>query len=381
MRKILVTESQFKKTLTPQYKKNVKIFKENWSELSDSEKILVVELYKIFYPKKVKNLKEGVMDWVQTGLDVAGIFDPTGIADLTNAVLYFGRGEALFGMLSLVSIIPYAGDAIAKPIILGGKALGVPFKMFKAAVATGDASKIAKSAKAMEKLGPVGKKIVEFIESFGKGLGDKILQLISKGKKIPVVGRFASVIEDWVKIFKKAAQEIKLPTKGGFNIVGKGISGPEKVDFAQTIKQMFKPLDKNYGTTAFRDFSKRGTFKLAGKEFTKIWQVPKTRKLLGKTKLFARFLDSLGIANFVGPDELTQQIPNAQQKFEEFMNKPENQSSFNDEIFNSDSSTQSSPSSSEDGNIDFGSIIKNLGITSITPEMKTILSQFLKTAV
>ena len=48
---------------------------------------------------------------------MVGIFDPTGIADITNAVLYFGRGEILFGMLSLVSVIPYLGDAIAKPII------------------------------------------------------------------------------------------------------------------------------------------------------------------------------------------------------------------------------------------------------------------------
>ena len=397
--KILLTKEQLETVAIPYFSNtkvnNINLFRESWTQLNIEEKELVLELYKILYPKKFKQLNEGVMDWVQGGLDVVGIFDPTGIADLTNAVLYFGRGEVLFGMLSLISIIPVAGDMIAKPIILGGKALGLPFKAFKAAVATGDAAKIAKSAKTMEKLGPVGKKITEFIESFNKGMGDKISKLLQKGKNIPVVGKFTKTIEDWISVFKKAGKEINLPTtatkfeiKTGSGVWKGTLKGSEKVDFLKTLKEMM-PSTKGMSTTAFRDMAKKGKFSLFGKEFTKIWQVPAHRKMLGRTKLYLRFLDTLGLANFIGPDELTQKVPNVETKLQSFMNSPEGQSAFNEEFVNSpdmqsyyqgttNMNTSNKPKSS---NTDVSSIAQKLGLSSITPEMETILSQFLKTAI
>lgn len=397
--KILLTKEQLETVAIPYFSNtkvnNINLFRESWNQLNIEEKELVLELYKILYPKKFKQLNEGVMDWVQGGLDVVGIFDPTGIADLTNAVLYFGRGEILFGMLSLISIIPVAGDMIAKPIILGGKALGLPFKAFKAAVATGDAAKIAKSAKSMEKLGPVGKKVVDFIESFNKGMGEKITKLLQKGKNIPVVGKFTKTIEDWISVFKKAGKEIKLPTtaakfeiKTGSGVWKGTLKGSEKVDFLKTLKEMM-PSTKGMSTTAFRDMAKKGKFSLFGKEFTKIWQVPAHRKMLGRTKLYLRFLDSLGLANFIGPDELSQQIPDAESKLQSFMNSPEGQSAFNEEFVNSPdmqsyyqgTTTMSTPNKSKSTSGDVSGIAQKLGISSITPEIGTILSQFLKTAI
>jgi hypothetical protein len=397
--KILLTKEQLETVAIPYFSNtkvnNINLFRESWNQLNIEEKELVLELYKILYPKKFKQLNEGVMDWVQGGLDVVGIFDPTGIADLTNAVLYFGRGEVLFGMLSLISIIPVAGDMIAKPIILGGKALGLPFKAFKAAVATGDAAKIAKSAKTMEKLGPVGKKITEFIESFNKGMGDKISKLLQKGKNIPVVGKFTKTIEDWISVFKKAGKEINLPTtatkfeiKTGSGVWKGTLKGSEKVDFLKTLKEMM-PSTKGMSTTAFRDMAKKGKFSLFGKEFTKIWQVPAHRKMLGRTKLYLRFLDTLGLANFIGPDELTQKVPNVETKLQSFMNSPEGQSAFNEEFVNSPdmqsyyqgTTNMNTPNKPKSSNTDVSSIAQKLGLSSITPEMGTILSQFLKTAI
>lgn len=397
--KILLTKEQLESVAIPYFSNtkvnNINLFRESWNQLNIEEKELVLELYKMLYPKKFKQLNEGVMDWVQGGLDVVGIFDPTGIADLTNAVLYFGRGEVLFGMLSLISIIPVAGDMIAKPIILGGKALGLPFKAFKAAVATGDAAKIAKSAKSMEKLGPVGKKVVEFIESFNKGIGDKISKLLQKGKNIPVVGKFTKTIEDWISVFKKAGKEIKLPTtatkfeiKTGSGVWKGTLKGTEKVDFLKTLKEMM-PSTKGMSTTAFRDMAKKGKFSLFGKEFTKIWQVPAHRKMLGRTKLYLRFLDSLGLANFIGPDELIQKVPDAESKLQSFMNSPKGQSAFNEEFVNSPdmqsyyqgTTNTGTPNKSKSSSTDVSGIAQKLGLSSITPEMGTILSQFLKTAI
>ena len=57
---------------------------------------------------------------VQTGLDVVGTFDPSGIADAVNAIISGSQGHWGDACLSAVSMFPYAGDAIGK----GGKILG-----------------------------------------------------------------------------------------------------------------------------------------------------------------------------------------------------------------------------------------------------------------
>lgn len=57
--------------------------------------------------------KELVLDLTQVGLSVVGIFDPTGIADGTDAVISVGRGDYWGAGISALGIIPYLGD-IAK---------------------------------------------------------------------------------------------------------------------------------------------------------------------------------------------------------------------------------------------------------------------------
>lgn len=48
--------------------------------------------------------------------DVAGIFDPTPISDGVGLVLAVAQGDALGAALSLGSMVPYVGDALAKPM-------------------------------------------------------------------------------------------------------------------------------------------------------------------------------------------------------------------------------------------------------------------------
>lgn len=57
--------------------------------------------------------KELVLDLTQVGLSVIGIFDPTGIADGTDAAISLGRGDYWGAGISALGIIPYLGD-IAK---------------------------------------------------------------------------------------------------------------------------------------------------------------------------------------------------------------------------------------------------------------------------
>jgi hypothetical protein len=54
------------------------------------------------------------LDLAQAAIDVAGIADPTPISDVTGAALSLYRGDLIGAGLSLISVIPYAGDALAK---------------------------------------------------------------------------------------------------------------------------------------------------------------------------------------------------------------------------------------------------------------------------
>lgn len=54
--------------------------------------------------------------------DLAGIFDPTPISDSAGLLLSLGQGDFLGAALSLGSFIPYAGDALAKPLKIAKRA-------------------------------------------------------------------------------------------------------------------------------------------------------------------------------------------------------------------------------------------------------------------
>ena len=51
------------------------------------------------------------MDWIHTGLDIIGIFDPTPAADGINAIIYVIEGSWNNAAISAVAIVPYLGDA------------------------------------------------------------------------------------------------------------------------------------------------------------------------------------------------------------------------------------------------------------------------------
>jgi hypothetical protein len=59
--------------------------------------------------------KELKLDLVQAGVDAAGTVDPTPVSDLVGAGISIYRGDFIGAGLSLISMIPYAGDALGKP--------------------------------------------------------------------------------------------------------------------------------------------------------------------------------------------------------------------------------------------------------------------------
>ena len=50
-------------------------------------------------------------EYLQIGLDIIGIFDPTGISDIANASIYFRNRQFGNVAVSVVGLLPYVGDA------------------------------------------------------------------------------------------------------------------------------------------------------------------------------------------------------------------------------------------------------------------------------
>ena len=140
-----------------------------------------------------ENLDEGALDWIQTGLDVGGLIPGLGEAlDAVNALISLARGNPLEAVLSVISMVPAAGDAVGK----GGKAI---LKVF------GPAIDLIKN----------GEKVATIIKKVGPDTVKKIAGVINTVKD------FAAKNGDTIKdLFKhiKAKDLDKLEELAGFKV-------------------------------------------------------------------------------------------------------------------------------------------------------------------
>ena len=155
--------------------------------------------------EEVEDVDEGVMDWVQGALDVAGLIPGVGeAADGVNALISVARGNPLEAAISLVSMIPVAGDAVGK----GGKAA---LKVLEPAIDI--IKKAGPIADVVKKIGPGAAK------NLGKAIGpikDVVLNNRDKIQKaIDVVGDISKAAkpEDVMKHFDtlEKAVGVKIP--------------------------------------------------------------------------------------------------------------------------------------------------------------------------
>ena len=320
--KKIVKESELKNLVVKIYKEEQKkILQEKWDNLSKEDKIFVVEFLRSAYPEKSKLLKES--KWYNTLGDIVGIFDPTGIIDVVNGISYWRQGDKLFALLSFISAVPLIGDLVAKPVVGVMKAGSAGSKAFKAATIAGDAAKIAETAKVAG--GPIAK-MVQTAPSWGSKL---IAMLKASIGRIPLLGRgLVRVIEEYIQIFKGAGAKMGTRATELAKLEGKVLSKAEK-------SKLIKQIEKD---TAFRGF--RDNKGLADASFMSKVRggVPRlfgnraTRSLMGRTKWYLRLLDFLGIANFVGPEELMEKHADLEAKVEEFNKTPEGQKAWADEF-------------------------------------------------
>lgn len=358
-----LTESEFQNRLVQIYKEEqIKIIEEKWSKLSNDDKLFVVEMIKTVYPEKANLISES--KWYNTVGDLLGIVDPTGIVDFINGISYWRQGDKLYATLSWISVFPYIGDAIAKPVMglfkVGGKAP----KMFKAAAAAGDAAKMAEAAKQTPALG----KLITQTPSWGSKVLTALKEMVGK---VPFVGKgFIRLVEDYVKLFSSAGKEYKAGSEVAGKLLAKGEANLTKLEKEQ-LKNALKQ------TNQFRGFR---TAELANPTFRtkwlsggigRLWGNRATRSMMRRTKWYLGLLDYLGVANFVGPEELEGQVENLDQKVQEYSQTPQSDKLWQQEMGSLESyqpapvapvaEPQTKPSGSSPLNIDpFSALLKSL---------------------
>jgi len=325
-----------------------KIFEENWSQLTESEKKFTIEFLKQIYPSKAKMINEA--QWYNTFFDIVGIVDPTGIVDFGNGISYWNQGDKLFAVLSWISVFPIIGDAIAKPVMGLFKLGGAAPKAFKAAAAVGNTTKMAQIAKGNKTLG----KLVTSAPSWGGKLMSAMRNMIGK---VPLVGKgLVKAVDDFIKLFTTAGKEYKAGSTISRKLLAKGESNLTKLE----KEQLADALKKTEKFRGFRDFGdKKSWYKYVTTEpgvlsklsagVPRLWGNPATRSLMRRTKWYLGLLDFVGLANFVGPEELDAEVENLEGKVAEYSQTPQSQEYLSQDLSGMESSeTITTPSTSTD---------------------------------
>jgi hypothetical protein len=286
--------------------------------------ILITERQLALITKEEKSKNSEIItegEWYNIVGDVLGIFDPTGIVDVANGISYFSQGDHLFGLLSLISAIPIAGDAVAKPVMGALKIGGGATRGLKNAMKLAQAGKTAEAsvmlAKLAEKPGVVGR--------FLQGARNWAPKVASKVDNLPggILKGFKNTILDYLKLLENAGlKSVKFQKSAG--ILAKNLKNAAKP--AESIGAL-KNLLKN--DKVFKGLTKKGPLsKIFLGGAPRLFGNREMRILMRRTKWWLGFLDYIGVANFVGPDELARQMGdgNIRRKMEEYNQTQEAQS-------------------------------------------------------
>jgi hypothetical protein len=360
MANIIITEKQMQLvSMAAEFENNLKLAEENWGNFSNKERELVLEICKILYPKKSKMIKES--EWYNTVGDILGVVDPTGLVDIVNGISYFTQGDHLFGLLSLISAIPYAGDVVAKPVMGALKIGGAATKELKVAMNLAKAGKTAEASATLAKLSKEPGVVGKFLQS-ARTWAPKVA---SKVEKLPggVLKGFKNTILDYLKLLENAgAKSFKFQKFAG-NASKYLAHNPTK-----TIQGLQNFLKTEKIASGLAKKGPLANIFLGGAP--RLFGNRRMRILMRQTKWWLGFLDYIGVANFVGPDELLNQMSEEEikQKMGEYNQTSEAGQYAREDFGNStadntstnNTTTQSEPQSSDSGTDPIQSIFKTL---------------------
>jgi hypothetical protein len=273
-------------------------------------------------PSRGEQLNEDT--WMNTAAGVVGLFDPTGIVDFLNGVSYLYQGDYLFGLLSMISVFPFFGDAIAKPIMGSLKVAGKSVSMVDDAMRLVKAGKTAEATKLLQQAGTKSDDIAKLIGSSDKW-GKKVMDTVNAIPGSKLAPRARKLVGDYVDLFKgaKASQQtVKIAGKVD-DLITKfpKLTKADQIKNLNTIRKEFASV-KGFGSFRLTNPGFMGT--IAG-GVPRFWGNRAVRSLMNRSKWYLGFLDYLGLGNFVGPDELDEKMgkKEIESKLEDYSSTPE----------------------------------------------------------
>ncbi|NUT39282.1 MAG: hypothetical protein HOV86_04780 [Thermoactinospora sp.] len=185
-------------------------------------------------------LPEGGLTWyqsVQLVADLVGIFDPTPISDGVSGLMSLGEGDWKGAMLSMAAMIPYFGDAAAKPI-----------KTFMTLVKAFPALKIF--FKVPDDVATDANKLKAYVNVITEGFDNlkntlKNVDLKNPGKVMDALGVVNRLHTDAAKIYAKypkwaeRAKKLGLPTDGPVPFVPPKNWDPNRANAGSGITDAF----------------------------------------------------------------------------------------------------------------------------------------------
>ena len=328
----IITERQMELLVNFQILENRKSeFQDKYDRLNDKEKELFEDFARIFIPDYDGVLNE--QKWYNTLGDVVGIFDPTGIVDAINGISYITQGEYFFGLLSMISVIPYVGDVVAKPIMLAGKGSKV-MKSTNAALKLAKAGKVAEASKIISDTAKSDSMMAKLMGSV-RSWAPKLKSFVDKIPGGKLSSGLRNTIKDWITMFEKVGSGTQKASAIARRAAKKTLTKTETIN---VLKQMEKAVKAD--SRLFRDFGGVSAKGLKGLKNYKASGVPRlfgnkaTRSLMRRTKFWAGFLDWLGVANFIGPDELKQSMPDFDEKMNQYSQTQEAKQNWDSDFAN-----------------------------------------------
>lgn len=367
MSNFIFSEKQIRLIIENFNKKNDYLDTEvKWNKLTKDEKEFVFEFLKQTQNKEII-IKEA---WYNTLGDIVGIFDPTGIVDLVNGISYIKQGDLLFGFLSVVSAVPYIGDFVAKPV-MGALKIGSPSaKALQGVLKTAKAGKTAEAAADLAKLTDVGGITGKFAKGM-KRVSPKLKEIINKLPDSTFKGGgIKKTLLQWIELFEQGAKRGVRTRVVGANLAKrfKKLTPDQSI---QKLEELIK-LSKNTKGIFSGYRTNKGVFSaktLFGGMPQLIGRNKSIRSLMRQTKWYFGLLDFLGFGNFVGPDELIEELGGVDKmvsQIEEYNRTPESSKYFEEDFgeafrgYNSDSNLSSSNTKKISYDDPFGSFLTSL---------------------
>jgi hypothetical protein len=218
-------------------------------------------------------------DGIDIAADLAGIIDPTGTVDVVQGLRYLNKGEYLSAICSFISVIPYVGDIVGKPILLLIKSRMITkaeqalIRAFGKALERFDYVKLSSLAKKL------GKPFEKFVEKSKEWL-PKLVKTLSKwvikfGDKYPklkmlykilnnnLLDDFLAKCNEWLKKLKgfikslTEADAIQILTSNIFDMISNNKQFVNKLN----IKSKYTPNPIEIATKKDKDPKKNDDFK------------------------------------------------------------------------------------------------------------------------